>query len=126
LAPDGGAVVHLFMHLDPRQAGDPRLERASLEVLMDEVQPGWREVVVEQRFLPRMLAVGALPLASEGGLTSRPGYRAEELDNVYFAGDWIGPDGYLVDAALASARTSARMILADLSQRSASLLSSAA
>jgi phytoene dehydrogenase-like protein len=124
LAPDGGAVVHLFKHLDPREASDPHVERASMEALMDELQPGWREVVIEQRFLPRMLAAGALPLASEGGLASRPGNRAEELDNVYFAGDWVGPEGYLVDTALASARTSAGMILAD--QRSPAVLGSAA
>jgi phytoene dehydrogenase-like protein len=124
LAPNGGAVVHLFLHLDPREAGDPHLERASMEALMDEVQPGWREVVVEQRFLPRMLAAGALPLASAGGLGSRPGNCAEELDNVYFAGDWVGPEGYLVDTALASARTSARRLLAD--QRSPAVLGSAA
>jgi phytoene dehydrogenase-like protein len=120
LAPNGGAVVHLFEHLDPRQAGEPRLERASMEALMDEVQPGWREIVLEQRFLPRMLGVGALPLASEGGLASRPANRSEELDNVYFAGDWVGPEGYLVDTALASARNTARMLLAD--QRSPRLV----
>jgi phytoene dehydrogenase-like protein len=123
LAPNGGAVVHLFQHLDPREAGDAHLERASLEALMDELQPGWREVVVEQRFLPRMLGVGALPLATEGGLAGRPGNRAEELDNVYFAGDWVGPEGYLVDTALASARTSAGMLLAD--QRSPAVLAAA-
>jgi phytoene dehydrogenase-like protein len=124
LAPNGGAVVHLFEHLDPREVGDPKRERASLEALMDEVQPGWRDVVVEQRFLPRMLAMGALPLASQGGLASRPANRAEELDNVYFAGDWVGPEGFLVDAALASARTAARMLLAD--RRSPAVLGSAA
>jgi hypothetical protein len=30
---------------------------------------------------------------------------------VYFAGDWVGPHGYLVDASLGSARESARQIL---------------
>jgi hypothetical protein len=30
---------------------------------------------------------------------------------VYFAGDWVGPRGWLVDATMASARAAARSIL---------------
>jgi phytoene dehydrogenase-like protein len=80
---------------------------------MDQAQPGWRELVVEQRFLPRMLASGALPLAARGGLPARPAHRSRELDNVYFAGDWVGPENYLADAALASARTAAQLLVAE-------------
>jgi phytoene dehydrogenase-like protein len=112
VAPDGGAVVHLFVHLDPRQPGEPARQRAAAEALMDEVQPGWRESAVEQRFLPRMLASGALPLASSAGMPGRPAHRCPDVDNVYFAGDWVGPEGYLADAALASARASAQLVLA--------------
>jgi phytoene dehydrogenase-like protein len=117
LAPEGGAVVHVFVHLDPRQAGEPARERAAAETLMDEVQPGWREVVVEQRFLPRMLAVAGLPLASSAGMAGRPSHRCPDLDNVFFAGDWVGPHGFLADAALASARDSARLLLAARDER---------
>jgi phytoene dehydrogenase-like protein len=112
LAPAGGAVVHEFLHLDPRQAGDSPNERVALESLLDEVQPGWRAVAVEQRFLPRMLACGALPLAASGGMAGRPSHCCPDLGNVYFAGDWVGPTGYLADAALASARAAALQLLA--------------
>jgi phytoene dehydrogenase-like protein len=111
LAPDGGAVVHAFRHLDPREAGDPRSERLELESYFDEVQPGWREVVVEQRFLPRMQASSALPLAARGGMGARARHRDPDVANVYFAGDWVGPRGYLVDASLDSARRSAQLML---------------
>jgi hypothetical protein len=40
-----------------------------------------------------------------------------DLANVYFAGDWIGPDGYLADAALGSAREAARLAMATQPQR---------
>jgi hypothetical protein len=35
------------------------------------------------------------------------------LDNLYLAGDWIGPEGFLVDASVASARRAAQLILED-------------
>ena len=111
LAPDGGAVIHAFKQPDPRGASDPHQDRAELEEFMDQLQPGWRDVVVERRFLPRMLGAGLLPLASQGGLAGRPAHRSEEVSNVYFAGDWVGPRGYLVDASLDSAREAARLIL---------------
>ncbi|MBV8715158.1 MAG: NAD(P)/FAD-dependent oxidoreductase [Chloroflexi bacterium] len=112
LAPDGGAVVHLLRYLHPRELADPASERAALEALLDQAQPGWRDVVTEQRFLPRMLAVGALPVANSGGMAGRPSPRTDELTNVFFAGDWVGPEGYLADAALASARAAARLAVA--------------
>jgi phytoene dehydrogenase-like protein len=112
LAPTGSAVVHSLLQLDPRQPENPAAERAALESLMDEVHPTWRSRVVEQRFLPRMLASAGLPLATSGGMAGRPSSRCVELDNVYLAGDWVGPEGYLADAALASARAAAHLLLA--------------
>jgi phytoene dehydrogenase-like protein len=116
LAPEGAAVVHLLAHLHPEQTGDAHAERAALQALLDETQPGWRDEVVEQRFLPRMLASAALPLAGRGGMAGRPAPRCPGLDNVYFAGDWVGPEGYLADAALASARATARLVLDQIGQ----------
>lgn len=111
LAPRGGAVIHLFKQLDPRVAADPHQDRADLEALLDQFQPGWREVVVEARFLPRMDATSLLPLASQGGLAGRPGPRSAELANLFFAGDWVGPRGFQLDASLESARSAAGLIL---------------
>jgi hypothetical protein len=77
-----------------------REPRAALEELADTVQPGWREQVMLERFLPRMVAVSATPTPAGGGLAGRPGVdRGEDL---YLAGDWIGPEGWLVDSAIAS------------------------
>ena len=111
VAPVGGAVIHLFKQNDPRLPADPHQDRADLEALLDRFQPGWREVVVEARFLPRMQATSLLPLASQGGLGGRPGPRSQELPNVFFAGDWVGPRGFQLDASLDSARAAASLIL---------------
>jgi phytoene dehydrogenase-like protein len=111
LAPGGGAVVHAFKQLDPRQTSDPHQDLVDLEGLMDRVQPGWRQVLVERRYLPRIVAAGVLPLASHGGLAGRADYRLDAIANLYVAGDWVGPRGFLVDASLDSARAVARLIL---------------
>jgi hypothetical protein len=35
------------------------------------------------------------------------------LDNLYLAGDWVGPEGFLIDASMASARRAAEVVLED-------------
>ncbi|HLZ25858.1 MAG TPA: FAD-dependent oxidoreductase [Chloroflexota bacterium] len=106
-APAGGALVQTFKQLDPREASDPRADERDLESLLDVAQPGWRDVLVRRVFLPRMAGSSALAVASQGGKTGRPGHALAGLNGVFLAGDWIGPDGYLLDASLASARVAA-------------------
>ena len=111
VAPDGAALVHAFTPVDPRQAPDAHRAEQELEGLLDLAQPGWRQRVVRRTFLPRILAVGALPTADRGGFAGRPGPRVPGIDNLYLAGDWIGPRGFLADASFASAREAARLVL---------------
>jgi len=86
-----------------------REPRAALEELADTVQPGWREHVMLERFLPRMVAISATPTPAGGGLAGRPEVaRGEDL---YLAGDWIGPEGWLVDSAIASGAAAAAAVL---------------
>jgi phytoene dehydrogenase-like protein len=116
IAPDGAAVVHLFKHLEhTREPADA----AELEALLDTAQPGWRELIVERRFLPHMLGSSLLPRPEQGGMAGRPQHRAADLPNVYFAGDWVGPRGYLADATLDSAREAARLALQPADSRDA-------
>ena len=110
LAPSGGAIVHAALYLPPDHARRPKDDRAVLESAMDAIQPGWRERVVEQRFLPRTMVVSALPPME--GLAGRPGVRLD--DGLWLCGDWVGPTGYLVDASLASGADVARRIQAGL------------
>ena len=41
------------------------------------------------------------------------GPRVPGLDNLYLAGDWVGPEGFLVDASMASAQRAAQLMLED-------------
>jgi phytoene dehydrogenase-like protein len=107
LAPEEGALVHLMKYLgEPGTEGEPERE---LEALMDQVQPGWREAVVERRFLPSMVVSNALVAAEEGGLAARPDAAVPGVRGLAIAGDWVGPEGMLADASLASARRAAEL-----------------
>jgi phytoene dehydrogenase-like protein len=110
VAPEGGALIYTFKQLDPANPGDQRENERDLEGLLDVAQPGWREVLIKRPYLPRIEAVGALPTAT-GGFAGRPGPEVPEIANLYLAGDWIGPEGFLADASTASARQVARLVL---------------
>lgn len=65
-----------------------------------------REIVTD-RFLARMVVAGTLPRAATGGLRGRPSVTATGLPGVFLAGDWVGAEGLLADAALASGMAAA-------------------
>jgi phytoene dehydrogenase-like protein len=79
--------------------------RSSLESVADAVQPGWRQRLTLDRFLPRMVAVSAIPTPASGGLAGRPS--VDRGDGLFVAGDWVGPEGWLLDAALSSGAAAA-------------------
>lgn len=101
LAPKGGALVQL-VHYTPNGNSEQKLES-----LLDRFQPGWRDVLVHRRFLPSMTVSNAC-ITPE--LPRPPA--VSPIRGLYLAGDWIGDEGMLSDAALASARAAARAILA--------------
>ena len=57
------------------------------------------------RFLPRMVAVSAIPTPATGGLAGRPAI--DRGDGLFVAGDWVGSEGWLLDAALSSGAAAA-------------------
>jgi phytoene dehydrogenase-like protein len=111
LAPAGGATIHVAKYLDPDVAQDAKSDERQLEGLLDLVQPGWREVVVDRRYLPNMVVYHALVTAEAGGTAGRPGPTVPNIANLYVVGDWVGPEGMLADATLASAKQAAQLIV---------------
>lgn len=106
LAPDGQAVISLIRY----GARDAKRDRADLQALRREVGVSDGDVVFE-RFLARMTVAGGMPRAANGGLRGRPGVDSTGLRSVYLAGDWVGPDGLLADAALASGHHAGKLAL---------------
>jgi phytoene dehydrogenase-like protein len=110
IAPEGGALLHVFKALDPTEHSDSHDDERDMEALLDTVQPGWRELVVKRFYLPRIDAIGMLPNVNSGGYAGRPRPEVPGIANLYLAGDWIG-EGFLADASFGSARAVAQAIL---------------
>jgi phytoene dehydrogenase-like protein len=121
LTPRGGALVHLAKYNREGHATDEELEGSKprrtsaavadeqeLESLLDRMQPGWREVLVHRRFLPAMTVSNALVTPT----APRPS-PVTSVRGLYIAGDWVGDEGLLSDAALSSAKAAAKAILAN-------------
>jgi phytoene dehydrogenase-like protein len=122
LTPRGGALIHVAKYRKQRAAivddeietdepvrpGDAvAADEQELEILLDDLQPGWRDVLVHRRFLPSMTVSNVLvtPSTKRSSVTT-------PLPGLYLAGDWVGDEGILSDASLASARAAAKAILA--------------
>lgn len=111
LAPNNGALIHVAKYLGEDLSDAAQVIEQELEQVLDLMQPGWRELVVARRFLPRMTATQALVTAAQGGLAGRPGPAVPGLPNLYVAGDWVGSEGQLADASFASAKRAAEIIM---------------
>jgi len=111
LAPKGGALIHILKYLGSSHEPNPKDDRLEMEALLDMVQPGWRDVIVKQRFLANMIVSNSLVAAAQGGTLRRPDTRVSEAEGLYIAGDWVGAEGLLADASFASAKRAAQQIL---------------
>jgi phytoene dehydrogenase-like protein len=103
LAPAGRAVVHVAKYL----AGDTDAakDREELEQFADRAIPGWRDQVEAARFLPQMTVAGAA-FSPQG----RPAVDEFGIPGVVLAGDWVGGESMLADAAVASALRAAGVV----------------
>jgi phytoene dehydrogenase-like protein len=110
LAPENGAVIHAAKYLGANPVDDPRNVERELEEMLDLMQPGWRGAVVAKRFLPAMTVSNALGAAPQGGLRGRPCPEVPGIEGLFVAGDWVGPEGMLADASVASAKLAAETI----------------
>jgi phytoene dehydrogenase-like protein len=110
LAPEGGALIQVAKYLPTDHSESAGDDRRELEELLDLVQPGWRESVVNSRFLPDMIVMNAVATVGLEGTKGRPSPEVHDVPGLFIAGDWVGPEGLLADASLASAKQVARLI----------------
>lgn len=110
LAPEGLTTVSVAKYLAAGESNDPEADLRELEGMLDAVQPGWRELETGRQFLPGMVVTTAVPRSDRGGIPGRPGPAVPGAEGVLVAGDWVGPTGWLTNAALGSARIAAREV----------------
>jgi phytoene dehydrogenase-like protein len=96
LAPAGGSVVHVMRY----GARDAKLDRAELHQFA-AVAGITDDQIVEERFLAVHVVTHVLP-GPEDGLAGRPAVAVPGSTGLYLAGDWVGPSGWLSDAAISS------------------------
>ncbi|MBX3279713.1 MAG: NAD(P)/FAD-dependent oxidoreductase [Acidobacteria bacterium] len=118
LGPQGSALIHAAKYLAPGEEHDPQSARLELETALDTVQPGWRREVIVERFLPKMTVAHAVAAAPRG-LAGRPGPAVPHIPGLFVAGDWVGDDGMLADAALWSARAAAQCVMGNTKRAAA-------
>jgi phytoene dehydrogenase-like protein len=106
LAPRGGSLVHVMRY----GAREARLDRAELRDFA-HLAGVTDDQVVEERFLANMVVTHALPNRAHG-LAGRPPVAVPGTEGIYLAGDWVGPTGWLSDAAVASGREAGRLAAA--------------
>lgn len=98
-APEGRAVLAVLRY----GARSATQDRPQLEAMAARAGAGSGAAdIVHQRFLARMVVAGTVPAVTRGGLAGRPRVADSGLPGVFVAGDWVGPDGLLADAAMAS------------------------
>jgi phytoene dehydrogenase-like protein len=110
LGPQGAAVIQIAKYLAPDDT-DARAHEQQLEACMDLVQPGWRDELVQRRYLPNMTVVPSTATVKLGGLAGRPSPAVAGIENLYLAGDWVGSEGWLSDCSAASAKQAAELVL---------------
>jgi protoporphyrinogen oxidase len=98
LAPGEGAVVHVAKYL-PVGEMPARDAIEELERVADLVMPGWRALEVKRQELCGMVVANALPRWDR----KRAPVQVKDAPGVFVAGDWVGDEGMIADAAAASA-----------------------
>ena len=107
LAPAGGTLVSAIKYLGTA-AANAATDRAELEAFLESLQRGWAAQELTSRYLPEM----TVTRSRYGPGRQRPDSQVADMPGLYLAGDWVGPTGWLADAALSSAHDAARQILA--------------
>jgi hypothetical protein len=84
---------------------DAASDRFDLEQFVDLAIPGWRDHAVVIRYLPNMTVTPAA-----FSLQGRPAVDELGIPGVFLAGDWVGGEAMLADAAVASGLRAAEMV----------------
>ncbi|MEZ5206195.1 MAG: NAD(P)-binding protein [Acidimicrobiales bacterium] len=111
LAPDGGGVAAVGRYLAPGERPEAAATRAQLlaHAARAGVEP---DNVGVERYLHHMVTAHGMPLAARGGFAGRPAVAVPGRPGLFVAGDYVGGEGLLADAAFASGERAGRLAAA--------------
>lgn len=102
-------ILHVFKYYHPDDEPiHANTVRNELEQFLETLQPGWKEYVVESRFLPNIIVNQRLPLVGHEQHFQRS---ETHIPGLYLAGDWTSPDYILSDGASFSGKQAAEEII---------------
>ncbi len=99
--PKDSACIHAAYYQGENAPSAAQIENC-LKKWTDRLQPGWREMVVKEQFLPQIVVTHDLPRPGDSYQGRCPVVSAESAQ-ICFVGDWVGNQGMLADASAASA-----------------------
>lgn len=111
LSDNGALVLHAMRYNDNDNLRDERADEKALFDLMDLLEPGWEKEVVAMRFSPNVLVGYDSRTIHHNGAGPAPGPVVPEVQGLYVAGDWVGAEGRLADAGMASAKQAIEEVL---------------
>ncbi len=111
MAPDGYALVSIMRYGSSVEPSvEPADRRRQLETWAAGVGVGVGvDHAVRTRYLHRVETASSIPTPETGGLAGRPAPDSTGAPGVFVCGDWVGGEGLLVDASVASAQGAGRL-----------------
>jgi len=111
LSEDPIHILHAMKYNGSNSNSNAEVDEKRLSQLMDLLQPNWKSEIVATRFSANVLIAHDLRTVQHHGYGVAPGPCVPEVKGLYVAGDWVGKEGRLVDAAMASAKLAAETLL---------------
>lgn len=111
LSDNGAHVLHAMRYNGNEATRDGMADEVELTGLLDLLEPGWEREVVAIRFTPNVLVAHDSRTVRHGGAGPAPGPIVPEIRGLYVAGDWVGGEGRLADAGMASAKQAALEVM---------------
>jgi phytoene dehydrogenase-like protein len=101
-------VLHVFKYHHPDEPIYANKVRNELEQFLETMQPGWKDYVMESRFLPNIIVNQRLPLVGHEHHFQRS---ETKIPGLFIAGDWASPDYILSEGAVFSGKQAAEEII---------------
>lgn len=111
LSENGAQVLHAMRYNDNDHLRDADADEQTLINLMNLLAPGWEKEVVAMRFSSNILVGYDTRTIYHNGAGPAPGPVVPEISGLYVAGDWVGAEGRLADAGMASAKQAVEEVL---------------